>query len=46
MAEENESRGVRLDVPDPDDDEGGSEDETEELGMRSRYHNLYTFACF
>ena len=34
--------GVRLDVSDPD----GDGDETEELGMRSRYHNIDIIACF
>ena len=42
---EKEKGGVRLDVPDPDDD-GGSNDETEEFGMRSRYHSRDIFACF
>ena len=42
---EKEKGGVRLDVPDPDDD-GGSDDHTEVFGMRSRYHSCDIFACF
>ena len=42
---EKEKGGVRLDVPDPDDD-GGSDNETEESGMRSRYHIRDIFDCF
>ena len=43
---EKENGGVRLDVPDPDDD-GGSDDHTEAFGLRSRYPlNRDIFACF
>ena len=51
---EKEKVGFRLDVPDPDGSDmgseqgsdGGDDDECDELGMRSRYHSLDTFACF